>query len=433
VNVPYAWDSIRRRPGRSTLTALGVGLAVGLVVLLLALSAGIQTSSTTLADASGVDLLIASANTTFSQDTFPPITQAHSLASRIPAADPNVATASPWLVSDLVFGNASLWSAANASHVPASWGPTGSGTVGWLPDDNAGIETPNVYNGTGFTAAGDPHYAGGSFTGPPTGEIELDQGLAGVLGVSVGSTVWAGAAPPAGPSVLEGWYANATSFRVVGITGPFWLIPSAFLAFLYLSELQALVGGASNATDYGSLVLVHLYDPTTATQDQALLGAAFPSLTVFTLSNILGAIQHVVDLYRTFGELIGVIGLVVAALFTTTVLQMSVDDRSRELALLRAIGHTRAQVASLVVEEGVLLASLGLLVGLPIAYLGALGINAFLLRLLAGLPSGFSFVSFNASVILSGIAIVLAVGLLAAIAPAARTMQLPVAEELRAP
>jgi putative ABC transport system permease protein len=431
--LPYAWDSVRRRPGRSALTSLGVGLAVGLVVLLLALSAGIQTSSVTLADASGVDLLLASANTTFSQDTFPPISQAHSLASRVPAADPNVATASPWLVSDLVLGNASLWAAANGSSVPAGWGPTGSGTVGWLPNDNGGIETPDIYNGTGFTAAGDPHYAGGSYQGPPTGEIELDQGLAGVLGVSVGGLVWAAAAPPAGPPSLVGWYSTATEFRVVGITGPFWLIPSAFLAFLYLSELQSIVGGATNATDYGSLVLVHLHDPTTASQDQAILGAAFPSLTVFTLSNILGAIQHVVDLYRTFGELIGAIGLVVAGLFTTTVLLMSVDDRSREIALLRAVGHTRAQVASLVVEEGVLLASLGLLVGLPIAYLGAVGINDFLLHELAGLPSGFSFVSFDAAVILSGIGLVLAIGLAAAVVPAARAMQLPVSEELRAP
>jgi len=431
--MPYAWDSVRRRPGRSALTSLGVGLAVGLVVLLLALSSGIQTSAATLADASGVDLLIASANTTFSQDTFPPIVQAHSLAAGIPAADPNVATASPWLVSDLVFGNASLWAAANASSVPPGWSPTGSGTVGWIPGDNTGIETPDVYNGSGFSVPGDPHYANGTFEGPRTGEIELDQGLAGVLGVSVGSSVWAAASAPTGPAQLIGWYANATAFRVVGITGPFWLLPSALLAFTYLSELQTLVGGASSSTDYGSLVLVHLHDPTQATQDQERIGAAFPGLTVFTLSDILGAIQHVVDLYRTYGELIGAIGLVVAALFTTTVLQMSVDDRSREIALLRAIGHSRGRVAGLVVEEALLLSSLGLLVGLPIAYLGAVGINSLLLRLLAGLPNGFSFVSFNGSVLLSGVALVVAIGLLAGIAPAARAMQLPVAEELRAP
>ncbi len=112
---------------------------------------------------------------------------------------------------------------------------------------------------------------------------------------------------------------------------------------------------------------------------------------------------------------------------------MSVDDRSREIALLRAIGHSRGRVAGLVVEEALLLSSLGLLVGLPIAYLSAIGINSFLLRLLAGLPSGFSFVSFNGTVLLSGVALVVAIGLVAGIAPAARAMQLPVAEELRAP
>jgi len=211
------------------------------------------------------------------------------------------------------------------------------------------------------------------------------------------------------------------------------LLPSALLAFTYLSELQSIVGGASSSTDYGSLVLVHLFDPTQATEDQSRIGAAFPGLTVFTLSEILGAVQHVVDLYRTFGELIGAIGLVVAALFTTTVLQMSVDDRSREIALLRAIGHSRARIAGLIVEEALLLSGLGLIVGLPVAYLGAVGINAFLLRLLAGLPSGFSFVSFDLTVILFGVAIVVGIGLIAGIAPAARAMQLPVAEELRAP
>jgi putative ABC transport system permease protein len=290
-----------------------------------------------------------------------------------------------------------------------------------------------VYNGSGYTDTGDPHYANGTFAGPRTGEIELDQGLAGVLRVPVGGFVWAAAAPPTGPSELAAWYANATPFKVVAITGPFWLLPSALLAFVYLSELQSIVGGANSSTDYGSLVLVHLHDPTQAAEDQARLTVAFPGLTVFTLSDILGAIQHVVDLYRTFGELIGVIGLVVAALFTTTVLQMSVDDRSREIALLRAIGHSRSRIASLVVEEAVLLSALGLVVGLPVAYVGAVGINAFLLRELAGLPSGFSFVSFNGTVLLSGVALVLGIGLFAGIAPAARAMQLPVAEELRAP
>ena len=429
----YAFDAIRRRPGRSALTSLGIGLAVGLVVLLLAISAGVETSSVTLATASGVDLIAASANTTITTGSVPPILHAHGLAAQIPASDSNVAVASPWLVSDLVFGNASLWAASNASRVPGDWSPTGAGAVGWIPSDNGGIETPELYNGTGFTLPGDPHFANGTYAGPFTHEIVLDQGLAAVLDVSVDDLVWVNPAQAPGASALPGWYANATAFRVVGISGPFWLIPSALLSFLYLSELQAVVGGGTPSTDYASLVLIHLADPTSASADQTRIESAFPALTVITLSEVLGAIQEVVNVYRTFGELIGAIGIIVAALFATTVLQMSVDDRSREIALLRAVGYTRARVGALVAEEGALLALIGLGVGLPIAYLGAYELNRFLTRLIAGLPVGFSFVSFDSSVILSGIALVLLIGLVAAILPAVRAMQLPVAEELRAP
>jgi len=431
--VRYALGAIRRRPGRAALTALGIGLAVGLVVLLLALSNGIVTSAATLATASGVDLVGASANTTITSGEFPPILGAHSLASRIPSVDPNVATASPWLISELVFGNASLWNAANHSAVPPSWSPSSSGTVGWIPSDNYGIQVPELYNGTGFTNPGDPHFANGTYRGPFTHQIVLDQGLAFVLHVQVGEQLWASPSAPPSASALPAWYANATRFQVVGISGPFWLIPSALLAFTYLSELQTVVGGASASTDYASLLLIHLTDPTTATNDQIRIESAFPALSIFTLSNILGAIQHVVNLYRTFGELIGLIGLVVAALFTTTILQMSVDDRSRELALLRAVGHTRASVGLFVVEEALLLGLLGLAIGLPLAYAGAYGLNQVLLRLVAGLPSSFSFISFDLGVILTGVAVVVVIGLLAAAAPAARAMLLPVAEELRAP
>ncbi len=432
----YALDALRRRPARSLLTALGVGLASGLVVLLLALSAGVQTSATTLAYASGVDLLATSSaggNGSFPTGTPPPIPHAHALATEIPKADPNAAVASPWLVGDLVFGNASLWAKANASDVPAGWTYTGSGTVGWIPDDLAGIETPPLYGGTGFTEAGDPHYADGAYDGPATHEIVLDQSLAGVLGVHVGQSVWASPAAPPSNASFRAWYANATEFTVVGISGAFWLVPSAELAFVYLSELQQLLGSASAGKDYATFLLIHLANPTHPVADQTRIAAAFPGLTVFTLADLLGEIQHVVNVYRTFGALIGAIGLVVAALFVTTVLQMSVDDRSRELALLRAIGRSRASVGFEVVLEGLALSALGLAVGLPLAYVGAEAINRFLLHLIGGLPSGFSFVAFDAGVVGTGVAAVVAIGLAAATLPAVRAMLLPVAEELRAP
>lgn len=433
----YSWDSLRRRPGRMVLTAVGIGLATSLVLVLLSVSAGIQASAFRLATSSGVDLLGTSANTSLTSDSFPPLPDAHRLAAEIPKADPNVASASPWLVSSLVFANASLYAASNrstnGSGVPSGWEPVSGTSIGWIPDENGGLEVPSLVAGRNLTAPGDPHYANGTFDGPATDELLLNSALAGLLHVGPNATVWVSLQSPSGPSALSGWFASATAFRVVGITGPFWFLPSAALGMFYLSELQTVTGSASASTDYASLVLIHLTNPTTASHDQALLSAAFPTITFFTLGDVLNAVQHVVNLYRTFGTLVGLIGILVATLFTATVLLMSVEDRTRELAVLRAIGYSRGRIGGFVLEEAALLASLGLLVGLPAGAAGAYLLNRFLSQLVTGLPSGFTFVSFDASVLVQGVLLVLAIGLAASVIPIVRALRIPVAEELRAP
>ena len=432
-----ALDAIRRRPGRSALTALGIGLATALVVVLLAVSAGIQSSATSLAAQSGVDLVVTSANTSLSSATFPVISGAHSLASGIPANDTNVETASPWLVENMSFGNASVWAkanqSANGSSIPSTWAITTSYTIGWIPSDNAGIDVPPIYSGPGFTYPGDPHYANGTWAGNVTNEIVLDQGLAEILHVTPGQLVWVGEGTPGGPSEVQAWYQSATPFRVVGISGPFWLIPSSLLAFTYLSQLQSMIGAGTPAKDYASLVLVHLYDNSNPDVDRDRIEAAYPGLTVFTIGAILGAVQGVVNLYRTFGDIIAVLALVVASLFTTTVLLMSVDDRSNEIAVRRAIGIPRWSVGGSVVEESVYLGLIGLAIGLPLAWLASSLLDLALDRFVHGLPAGFTFVSFQPWVIATGVGVVLAIGLIASIAPAVRAVTLPIASEIRAP
>ncbi len=436
----YALDALRRRPGGTALTSLGIGLATALVLILLAVSAGIQASAFRLATQSGVDLLGTSADTSLSNASsgleFPPVSGAHALPTALERADPNVASASPWLVSSLVFANASLYRAVNASAngsaVPAGWAPADATSIGWIPDDNGGIEVPTILNGTSLSAPGDPHYANGTYDGPRTDEVVVDSALAQAIGLTPNSTVWVSLQSPSGPSQLSGWFAGAVSYRVVGVSGPFWFLPSALLGMFYLSELQSVVGGANASADYASLVLIHLTDSTHPGQDQTVLAAAFPSMTFITLGDVLGAVQQVVNLYRTFGVLVGLVGVLVATLFTATVLLMSVEDRTRELALLRVVGFSRAYVGGQVVEEGLCLSALGLLVGLPFGLAGASLLNLFLAREVAGLPAGFSFVSFTPTVLLLGVLEVLAIGLVAALLPLARALRLPIAEELRA-
>jgi putative ABC transport system permease protein len=431
----YSVDALRRRPGRTALTALGIGLATALVLVLLAVSAGIQESAYRLATSSGVNLIGTSANSSLTSATFPPVSGAHELAVEIPKQDPNVATASPWLVSSLSFANASLFAAsnqsANGSTVPPQWGPAAVTAIGWIPGDNAGLEVPAVVEGTNLPFTGDPHYANGTYTGAATDDVVINAALAQLLHVGTNATIWASPQSPPGPSSLGTWFAQASSFRVVGVSGPLWFLPSAALGVFYLSELQQMVGGATAGTDYASLLLLHLSDPTQASQDQRRLNAAFPTITFFTLNNVLGAIQHVVDLYRTFGTLVGLIGVLVATLFTATVLLMSVEDRSREIALLRAIGYSRARVGWLVVEEGLLLSGLGLAAGLPFGWFGATLLNTSLERLVSGLPTGFQFVAFNPEIFVEGLVTVLAIGVVGSLLPVLMALRIPVAQELR--
>jgi putative ABC transport system permease protein len=433
----FAWDGIRRRPGRSVVTALGIGLAVALVLLLLAVGAGISSSASYLALESGVDLIGVSPGAAPPSTQFPPIVSAHRLAPEIRSSDSSIESVSPWLLASLTFGNSSLWAAANLSSggqaIPPGWSTTSGTSIGWIPDDNTGITTPLLVNGTGFTYPGDPHYANGTYTGPFTHEIVIDQGLATDLGVGPGAWIWASARSIAGPSEVEGWYANATAFRVVGITEPYYLIPTASLAMLYLSELQSLTGSASATADYASLLLIHLAPGASARTVQSVLADRFPGIGFFSINDILGSIQSELNLYSVFGELVGGTGLVVATLFTTTVLLMSVTDRRKEIAILRAIGYPRTTVGGFIVEESLLLAMGGLAIGLPLAYLLGVGLNRFLGGFLSGLPAGFTFIQFNPSVTAMGVLLVIALGLLGSIAPVIRAYLIPVSEELRSP
>ncbi len=65
----------------------------------------------------------------------------------------------------------------------------------------------------------------------------------------------------------------------------------------------------------------------------------------------------------------GTVSMLAATFIVFSALSMGVSERQRTLAMLRAVGAFRAQVGSLVVIEGLLLAVLGVLIGVPLGWL----------------------------------------------------------------
>ena len=83
----------------------------------------------------------------------------------------------------------------------------------------------------------------------------------------------------------------------------------------------------------------------------------------------------------------GSVSMLAAAFIIFSALSMGVTERSRTLAMLRAIGASRAQVAQLVVVEGLLLSGIGVVIGAPLGWCWLLVLQLKFRHLL---PSGIA-------------------------------------------
>ncbi len=124
-----------------------------------------------------------------------------------------------------------------------------------------------------------------------------------------------------------------------------------------------------------------------------------------------------------------VIALVVASFSINNTFSILIAQRSRESALLRALGASRRQVLSSVVVEAIAIGALASAVGLAVGYGLAVGLKALMDS--SGLDLGFDGVVVNSSTVV--IAIVVGIGstLLASFLPARRASRVAPLAALR--
>jgi ABC-type lipoprotein release transport system permease subunit len=130
-----------------------------------------------------------------------------------------------------------------------------------------------------------------------------------------------------------------------------------------------------------------------------------------------------------FVHLVAIIALGIAVLGVSSVMQIDVAERTRELSVLRAIGWSRWRVARLILGEGAWLAATAGLLAIPVSIL--------VLRLIDGLdPKTFHAAGFlprfvPVSTALEGFAVVVLAGLLGCVPPLVRALRLHPAVTLR--
>jgi putative ABC transport system permease protein len=145
--------------------------------------------------------------------------------------------------------------------------------------------------------------------------------------------------------------------------------------------------------------------------------------TIVTQTEMLDVLGRVIAIVSFAVAGIGAISLLVGAIGILTMMWISVNERTAEIGLAKALGATPAQILALFLLEASLLSVSGGALGVAVG----LGTAALLRRWVPALP-----VTTPMRFVLAALAVSLAVGLLSGVLPARRAAALDPVEALRA-
>ncbi len=310
-----ALRALARRPVRSGLTALGIGLAVASFIALVGLARGLEQ---------------AWARSLAERGT-------HVMAVRKGAVE-ILTTSVDEAVAD---GLRQLDGVRDAAGELIDLGALDSGqavlVTGW-PLDSYLWQTLSLPRGV-RPARGDP-------PGAVVGEAGAE-----ALGLRIGGTV----------------RLHGREVTVTGIARPSGVM-SSNMVFVPLDFLQARLGKPGQVTIV-NLRLARPDDPVAVARVLASARAAFPELT-FTEVRHLGDQNDILRLLRASAWATSTVALVMGLVLVVNTLLMSVTERTREIGILSAVGWSAGRIVALVTLEGLVLAAAGAVIGIAVGWGG---------------------------------------------------------------
>tara|TARA_R110002167_G_scaffold283437_1_gene488635 strand:+ start:289 stop:1485 length:1197 start_codon:yes stop_codon:yes gene_type:complete len=149
----------------------------------------------------------------------------------------------------------------------------------------------------------------------------------------------------------------------------------------------------------------------------------FEDFTIVTQDQMMATMDNILRILKYAGGGLGAISLLVGAVGITTILMITVTERTSEVGLLRALGSTRSQVRNLFLGEAVMLGLVGGLAGVLVIALLVVGVRLFV----PGLP-----VALKGEIVLVALLMSMLIGLMAGVRPALNATRLSPIDALRA-
>jgi ABC-type antimicrobial peptide transport system permease subunit len=301
-----AFRTMWRRPTRTLMTAAGLGIGVGFIVLLTALTAGVQEEFTHLLSGGQMDIVAQQARTSDASLSVVDERLAVQIAGR-----PGIRS-----VSGLLFGVTSL------PDLPFLM-------VYGIDPREAYIEHYRIVEGRSIERQ---H------------EIMLGRLTANGLKKGIGDKLQFGGSTYR----IVGIYENGSAYEDAGVA-------------ITLRDAQRLFRKPRQVSFLG----IQLADPERAPQVAAELEAAFPDLMISASADHTNRMQDFATMRAMFGALVA-LTLVVGGIVMMNVMMMSVFERTQEIGVLRALGWRRGRVLRMVLAESLALSLLAGTAGLAI-------------------------------------------------------------------
>jgi putative ABC transport system permease protein len=268
----------------------------------------------------------------------------------------------------------------------------------------------------GKDLANDVHYNKSRFDGKWNKEILIDNRTAHLLDVRVGDTIHVG------KTLTE---AKDQEFRIRGLTNSLSRFSSNPLIIFSLSEFQDITG--NQYYDQVSMVMIRLSDPGKAAYFKNDIEQRYPLYMVSTNQEYLKKALKENSLLIASAVSIVLLAVIMGTLLVFNTMIISLQEKKREIAILKVIGMSRWSIFKTIGIEGLLISFLGgimgILISIPLTYLINLLVNRYV---------GFNdLVVMHKEYMYLGLAVAIAIGILTSFVAAMHIGRMNTAELLR--
>jgi len=219
---------------------------------------------------------------------------------------------------------------------------------------------------------------------------------------------------------------------VVGIIDIPFDLPGQRTAILPLASVQEL----RDQPDASSFVLIKLKsdEGTMVPLDEqravaATLAEAFPDLSVYSMDELMDALQRQLAYFKQFSLILSTISLLVTFLLVAVVLTIGVGERRGEIAALRSMGFRRRSIQAMILSESALLLAMSAVCGSVLGWFLA-GYLDHILTQSPSLPAGYRFFIPAWREVLTAVALSGAAGIMAALLPAIQAARIDIPRTL---